>query len=310
MNRVLVIYYSQSGEVARVARLFADQLASSQVEVTFEEIRPQANYPYPWRSLRRFFDEMPECVLGLPPQVHAPQFDRHSRFNLVVIAYPVWFLSLAPPIQSFFQCPHSIVLRNADVITISVSRAMWQRASEAMKQLLMASGAVHCDNIVVTHQGSSLLTLISTPRALLSGRRDRLLGVFPPAGVSGSDLDRVQQLGSVVARELNAGSHIGRSRLRGEPAVAVDRWLAVPEFLAWYCFYVWAALIRRLGRVHPALRALGDYAFATFLVGLILFGLPLIFLGTFVTYPTISHRLNAYISHLAEPTGIARRYKK
>lgn len=278
--------------------------------MTFEEIRPQANYPYPWRSLRRFFDEMPECVLGLPPQVHAPQFDRHSRFNLVVIAYPVWFLSLAPPIQSFFQCPHSIVLRNADVITISVSRAMWQRASEAMKQLLMASGAVHCDNIVVTHQGPSLLTLISTPRALLSGRRDRLLGVFPPAGVSGSDLDRVQQLGSVVARELNAGSHIGRSRLRGEPAVAVDRWLAVPEFLAWYCFYVWAALIRRLGRVHPALRALGDYAFATFLVGLILFGLPLIFLGTFVTYPTISHRLNAYISHLAEPTGIARRYKK
>ena len=92
MNRVLVIYYSQSGEVARVARLFADQLASSQVEVTFEEIRPQANYPYPWRSLRRFFDEMPECVLGLPPQVHAPQFDRHSRFNIVVIAYHVWFL--------------------------------------------------------------------------------------------------------------------------------------------------------------------------------------------------------------------------
>ena len=251
MHRVLVIYYSQSGEVARVARLFAHKLASSEVEVTFEEIRPQVDYPYPWRSLRRFFDEMPECVLGLPPQVRALQFDPRSRFDLVVVAYPVWFLSPAPPIQGFFNSPHSVVLRNTDVITISVSRAMWHRASEAMKRLLSASGAVHCDNIVVTHQGSSLLTLISTPRALLFGRRDRLLGVFPPAGVSDSDLDRVRQLGSVLARELSAGPGVSASRLRGEPAVAVERWLAVPELLAWYCFYVWALIIRLLGGFIP-----------------------------------------------------------
>ena len=62
---------------------------------------------------------------------------------------------------------------------------MWQRASMAMKQLLAAAGASHCDNVAVTHQGSPLVTLISTPRALLSGKRDRLLGVFPSAGVAG-----------------------------------------------------------------------------------------------------------------------------
>ena len=37
MNSVLVICYSQSGEVAQVARLFAQELAISQIEVTVEE---------------------------------------------------------------------------------------------------------------------------------------------------------------------------------------------------------------------------------------------------------------------------------
>jgi hypothetical protein len=303
MNRIIIIYYSQSGEVAQVAKLFATQLELPGAELTFAAIRPKADYPYPWRSVGRFFDVMPECVLGRPPQIHVPQFDPVTRFDLVVIAYPVWFLSPALPIQGFFESSHAAVLRDAEVITISVSRAMWQQASVAIKRLLAAAGAVHCDNIVVTHQGSSLLTLISTPRALLFGRRDRLLGVFPHVGVSENDLTRVSALGAVVARRLSTGRLTGASLLRGKPAVRVNRWLVVPELLAWYCFYAWAVMIPLLGRVHSRLRVLGVYGFTLFLVGLILLGLPLAALGTWVAYPAIRHRLNRYISSLAAPTG-------
>jgi len=303
VHRILIIYYSQTGEVAQVVDRFATELKSSDTELMFEEIRPRADYPYPWRSVRRFFDVMPECVLGRPPEIYPCAFDSEARFDLVVLAYPVWFLSPALPVQGFLASPHAAVLENAQVITISVSRAMWQRASQAIKRLLAAGGAVHSDNIVVTHEGSSLLTLVSTPRALLFGRRDRFLGVFPQVGASKNDLERVGRLGSVVVRQLKIGNLRGISLLRGEPAVRVNRWLVVPELLAWFCFYAWAVLIRRCGKLHPGLRTLGVYGFALFLVALIFLGLPLTVLGTWLAYPAISGQLNRYVSRVAAPTG-------
>ena len=255
----MIIYYSQSGEVARVAESFAGELGTAGAEVTWDALRPRNEYPFPWRSLQRFFDAMPETILGLPPPIEEPKFDLAPRYDLVVIAYPVWFLSPAPPVQAFFRTAAAAALKGADVITISVSRSMWQNASETMKRLLAAAGAYHRDNIVVTHQGSSLATLISTPRALLYGNRESLLGVFPRAGVSELDVARVRGLGRVVARRLSAGSDACRGPLlRGEPALAIQRWSVVPELLAWYCFFGWAVAIRALGSVHVDFALLAD----------------------------------------------------
>lgn len=303
MKHILVVYYSQSGEAAAAAKAFAGALAVSGDEVTFAPVEPKVDYPYPWRSVRRFFDQMPEAVLGLPPLIHAPQFDPRKRYDLILIACPIWFLSPAPAMRGFLESPYAVVLEGAEVVTITVSRAMWQQGSEALKRRLAAAKAVHVDNIVVTHQGSPLATLVSTPRTLLFGKRDRLMGVFPEAGVAENDMARVAALGAVAAKRLAAGHAPGAPLLAGEPAVKVKRWLVVPELLAWYGFYAWATFIRWLGKIHPAARAVGVYAFALFLVCLILVGLPVALLGTLITYPLIRHWLNRYVRRLAAPTG-------
>jgi hypothetical protein len=303
MKRILVLFYSQSGETDRVAKLFGGELESAGHDVTLEALHPVPEFPYPWGSIRRFFDTMPETVVGDPPPIQTPQFDPAVRYDLIVIAFPVWFLSPALAIQGFFRTPQAAVLRGANVMTISVSRAMWQQGSEAMKRLLAAAGATHSDSVVVTHQGSPIATLISTPRALLSGKRDPLMGVFPEAGVAADDLARVRHLGKVTAERLNEEGAPGASLLKGEPAVTVKRWLVVPELLAWYCFYGSARLIRALGRIGPGPRAAGVWGFALFLVALILIALPVGLLGTLLAYPFIRPWLSAYAARLAAPTG-------
>jgi len=303
MDRVLVLYYSQSGEVAEIASLFATEFSRTGAEVTIEQLNPETAYPYPWRSIRRFFDAMPESVLGLPPAIRDPGFDPTSRFRLVVFAYPVWFLSPALPVQAFFRLPHAEVLRDTETVTITVSRAMWQTASERMKVHLASAGAVHCDNVVVTHQGSPLLTLVSTPRALLFGRKDSLLGVFPKAGVADSERARVRGLAAVMAQRLRSDRSFGGSLLSGEPALTITRWLVVPELLASYCFYRSAVAIRAVGKINLALRALGVYAFAVFLLMLILIGLPLAIAGTALASLGMRGRLDAYVKRLSKPTG-------
>jgi hypothetical protein len=305
MDRVLVLYYSQSGEVADIASLFATELSRTGAEVMIERLNPETPHPYPWRSIRRFFDAMPESVLGLPPPIRLAGYDPTSRFRLVVLAYPVWFLAPALPVQAFFRLPHAEVLRGTETVTITVSRAMWQRASERIKGLLATVGAVHCDNVVVTHQGSPLLTLVSTPRALLFGRKDSLLGVFPKAGVADSERARLRGLAAVMAQRLQSGRSFGESLLSGEPAISITRWLVVPELLASYCFYGSAVAIRALGKFHPTLRTLGVYAFTVFLLLLILIGLPLAIAGSALAWSGMRGRLDAYVKKLSMPTGIS-----
>ena len=85
MTRVLIVYYSQSGEAERSAKAFAEGLQSAGASVVFEALRPRTDYPFPWRSPRRFFDNMPEAMLGLPPEIETPAFEAEARFDLVVI---------------------------------------------------------------------------------------------------------------------------------------------------------------------------------------------------------------------------------
>jgi hypothetical protein len=306
VKHVLVVYYSQSGEVERVAQAFASRLTRADQAVTLAPIRPREPYPYPWRSIRRFFDTMPECVLGEPPPIDEPPFDPDARFDLILLVYPAWFLSPAPPIQALFKGPHAAVFRGTDTVTVLVCRAMWQQASERMKALLAGAGAIHCDNAVVTHQGSALLTLISTPRALLFGKGDSLMGLFPKPGVADDDLARVERLaGALSARLGETDKPRHRSYLAGEPAIRVKRWLIVPELLGWYAFYGWALAIQRLGHLHARLRSLGVYGFALFLVVLILVALPVVLVGMLLGRPFLRERVEAYARRLAQPTGEA-----
>ena len=280
-------------------------MAEAGHSVTIEALRPASDYPYPWRSIRRFFDVMPETQLGQPPPIRPPGFDPSAACDLVILVVPVWFLSPALPVQGFFRTPQAAVLRGKPVMTVTVSRAMWQQGSETLKRLLASAGARHIDNIVVTHQGSPIATLVSTPRKLLSGRGGRLAGVFPEAGVAEKDRHRLRRLARVAAKRLASVDQVDGSLLAGEPAVEVRRWLIGPELLGWYAFHGWAHLIRGAGRLGDTPRAVGVWGFALFLVAMILVGLPLTVVGTPILYVVARPWLARRARRLAAPTGEA-----
>ncbi len=303
MKRILLIFYSQSGEAERTAAIFETELAGFGHSVTLARLRPRDDYPYPWGSVATFFDVMPETQLGYPPPILRPMFDAEAAWDLVILVSPVWFLSPALPVQGFFRTAEAAVLRDRPVMTVTVSRAMWQQGSETLKRLLAKAGARHIDNVVVTHQGSPVATLISTPRALLFGRKDALLGVFPESGVASDDQARLHQLARTTAARLAEAETITGSLLAGTPAVTVKRWLIGPELLGWYAFHGWARLLRGIGRPGGMTRRVGAWAFALFLAAMILVGLPLTAIGTPILYLLGRGWLARRSARLAAPTG-------
>ena len=304
MTRILLLYYSQSGEAGRVAETLAAALRDPDVDLAFARLRLKQEYPFPWRSVGRFFSVLPECHLGPLPELETPTFDPEQKFDLIILVYQVWFLTPSLPVQAFFRTGHARVLRNAKVMTVSVSRNMWHSASEMMKRLLEKAGTRHIDNVAVTHQGPAWATFITTPRALLFGKKEGFWGIFPPAGLDDKELARVARFGkAIVERRDRLHQPDAVPLLTGLGAVPINRRYLVPELIGWYWFRGWAHLIRFLGRLGSVPRMAGVYLFVMFLLFMIVVVMPLTMLGRLLLHPFIHKRLAAYAHRLQQPTG-------
>jgi len=166
MKRVLVVHFSQTGQLARIVRRVVAPLigASGEVEVVEEILRPRTPYPFPW-PLLRFFDAMPEAVLLDPAAIEPVR--ANGNFDLVVLAYQVWFLSPSGPVTAFLKSDEGKrLLRGRPVVTVIGCRNMWLNAQETVKRLIHEAGGELRDNVVFTDNAPTMATLITTPRWL------------------------------------------------------------------------------------------------------------------------------------------------
>ncbi|PMB53687.1 hypothetical protein CEN39_03080 [Fischerella thermalis CCMEE 5201] len=304
MKRVLVVYYSQSGDVTRAVESFTKFLQTPEVELTWECIRPKDNYPLPW-SLYKFFDVFPECVNGEPSGIYPPKFGNDEKFDLIILAYQVWFLAPSLPIQGFLKSKYANVLQNTKVITLVVCRNMWHSASEIMKQMIVEVGGIHIDNVVLTHQGPPLATFITTPRLLLTGKKNRFLGVLPAAGVRDEDIYALSRFGKRIANNLAALSDSSRQpMLQGLGAVEVNQRYVIPEFIGRLVYRPWAKIARFFGKQGSWSRIPIVCIFAVQLI----FAIPIVLIVStvvqFLFAPLIHKKIASYIELLKSPSGV------
>ncbi|MDM9385362.1 hypothetical protein QUB80_32425 [Chlorogloeopsis sp. ULAP01] len=302
MKRVLVVYYSQSGDVVRAAESFTRYLNAPSVDLTWECIKPKADYPYPW-NLYKFFDVFPECVNQEHPEIYPPKFSEDEKFDLVIIAYQVWFLAPSLPIQGFFKSQYAKVLKNTKVITLVVCRNMWHSASEMMKKMIASVGGIHIDNVVLTHQGPALLTFITTPRLLLTGKKNRFLGVLPAAGVKNEDIYALSRFGKRIANHLESlNDSSPQPMLKGLGAVEVNQRYVIVEVIGHLAYRPWAKLSRLFGKQGSWSRIPIICIFAMQLV----LAIPIVVLISsviqFLFAPLIHQKIASYIELLKSPS--------
>jgi hypothetical protein len=301
--KILLIYYSQSGEAERIAEVIIGGLRSSAVELTVENLQPRTPYPFPWKSIGNFFNVLPECHWGPPPALLPVRFDPDKKFDLVILIYQVWFLAPSLPIQGFLKSEAARVLQDTKVLTVSISRNMWQSASETMKRLLAERRARHIDNAVLTHQGPVWATFVTTPRALLFGKKEGFWRVFPAAGLGPEVVNHARQFGKAVVDQKEKLLHPNdEPLLRGLGAVNVDVRYVLAERAGWYCFRFWGRLILLLGRFGSSCRKTGVYLFVFFLVCMIPIGIPITMLVRLVFRPFLGGWMRSYTAKLRQPS--------
>lgn len=307
-KRILVVYWSQSGQTEQVARSMVAPLEDAGMTVVHKRLEPAVAYPFPW-SVTRFLDVFPESVHLDPPPM-APLFGQgeSTAFDLVIVVYQVWFLSPSPPVTGFLKSGEGRrVLRDTPVVTVTACRNMWLTAQEKVKAMLADAGARHLDHVAVTDPGPALATFITTPRWMLTGRRGERGGLLPPAGVSDEQIRGMARFGRALADGLSRDAERqGGAMLTGLAAAPVDRRFIMSETIGHRSFRIWGKLIRLFGRQGQKRRWPILYVYMIFLVLMIVTVVPVSLLIQTIARPLLAGRLAEKQRAFEAPSGGGR----
>ncbi|MBL8510673.1 MAG: dialkylresorcinol condensing enzyme [Betaproteobacteria bacterium] len=306
MKKILVIHYSQSGQLTEVTRsILAPLRASGEVEIHEEAIRPLTPYPFPW-GFFTFLDAFPETVQLIAPAVEPLTIAEDAPFDLIILAYQVWYLSPSPPITAFLTSEAGRkLLAGKPVITVIACRNMWLMAQETVKRLLREAGATLVDNLTFVDRAPVLATLITTPRWLLTGKREGFLGL-PRAGVSAEDIAGAARFGHALVDALGENREkTGQAMLTGLAATSVDPAIIMSEKAGYRAFRIWSKLLCRIGRPGQWRRRPALLIFVAYLLTMIVTVVPFTLLLRQLLTPFFRKRLAALKTAYEEPSGSA-----
>jgi len=264
MKRILVLYYTQTGQLGRIVRSVMKPFeARSDIEVTYEVLASRKPYPFPWPIIR-FFDQFPECVYLDAPEMEPFKFDPSVDYDLIVLGYQTWYLSPSLPTTGFLKSPEAAqVMRGKPVVTVIGCRNMWLMSQMVVRKIISELGGRLIGNIALIDQGNSAETFVTVVVWLLFGKREIWKGVLSPAGVAENKIEGASHYGEQLLAGLDDG-RIARGEAVLDPAEAspVNPSLVVGEKLAIRSFKVWGWIVRLAGRQGSWLRIplLGAYA--------------------------------------------------
>ena len=303
LKRVLVVDYSQTGQLSEITAQLIGPLREGGHVVHRETLVPVEPFPFPW-PIVDFVDAMPECVQLDAPPLKPLAIAADADFDLVILCYQVWFLSPALPITAFLHSTEGKrLIRGKPVVTLVACRNMWLSAQETMRRLIAEAGGKLCDHIALTDSGHPLATFITTPRWVLTGQRDRFLGL-PPAGVAPEEIRAARRFGLALADALERNAEkTGQPMLAGLRAVNVNPRLAISERAGRRAFGVWSRLIRAFGKRGSWQRRPILLVFSLYLIVMVLTVVPTSLLLQWLLSPLLKSRLEGLRARLELPSG-------
>lgn len=254
MKKILIIYYSQTGQLTDIVRsVMAPLEKNASLSIYYKEIKPNPAFPFPW-SATQFCDVFPESVQGIPCEIEPLHLDHDKAYDLIILAYQVWFLAPSLPITAFLESCDAKVINGRPVLTIIGCRNMWLLAHETVKQKIIKSGGRLFGNIVLADKTSNLIGVLTITIWMLSGKKKSFPGLLPDAGISNQDILDAAKFGKILADALKTNdSGPIQNTLNSYGAVTV-----IPQYILFEkrihrIFKVWSKFILKKGeRGNPA----------------------------------------------------------
>ena len=263
--KVLVVYFTQSGQMQMIAQKFAAPFeADVAIAVSYEEIKLAQPFPFPWTAFK-FFNAFPDVYFEKPKALEPFSMNVKGSYDLIVLAYQPWFLTPSPAMSSFLQTAEAKeLLTGKKVVTLIGCRNMWLGAQEKVKKRIATAGGQLVANIALVDRAPNVVSLLTILRWMLWGKKEAS-GILPAAGVSEADMDKCSEYGAMVNNRLKSDNWTGlQESLNQNGAVEILPNLVLMEQRGQRAFGVWSKFIG--GAPEGSLsRALRVYLYMTLL---------------------------------------------
>ncbi len=169
MKKVLVITYSQSGQLDQIVDRILEPLMGN-VEVYRCKIQSKPAFPFPWKDTS-FWDAMPESVNMIPSQLEALELDSSIDYDLIILGYPIWFLSPPIPLTTFLLSEEAkTVIKGKPIVSVIGSRNMWINAQEDIKQMIHKNEGLLVGNIALSDKNPNLISVVTIIYWMMQGK--------------------------------------------------------------------------------------------------------------------------------------------
>ena len=284
MKKILVLYFSQTGQLTEIVKSVLSPVEKSQdISLVFEELRPKRKFPFPWTS-QQFCDVFPESFQEIPCELEPFHFNADDNFDLIVLAYTVWYMSPSIPVAAFLQSPEAQkVIKNRPVVTVIGCRNMWLLAQEKVKTRIYDMGGRIAGNIVLMDKAKNLVGIATIAYWMFTGKKDRCLKILPRPGVSETDIKDAERFGHILLKGLSKDKiDIDQTVLNEHGAICVLPSYIIFEKRILKVFKIWSNFILQKGGPGDPNRSFRVRLFLYYLLVAIFLIAPLATLVSFV----------------------------
>ncbi|RLD91466.1 MAG: hypothetical protein DRJ09_00950 [Bacteroidetes bacterium] len=247
MKKILVVTYSQSGQLNEIVDNVVKTF-NSDVQIVIEHLQPDPLFPFPWTNIS-FWDAMPDAVSLIPHKLKPFAFNPDEDFDLIMLGFPVWFLSPAIPMTSFLKSPEAAkVMKNKPVVTVIGARNMWVNAQEDIKKMIANNGGRLVGNIALRDKANNLSSVVTIIYWMMTAKKEKLWGIFPKPGISDEDIAAAARFGKPISESLTTGEFTElQQNLQSLGSIDLIPNVVFMELRGKKFFYKWAKFIRKKG---------------------------------------------------------------
>lgn len=263
-KKIVVFYYSQTGQILDILKNICSTIAGA--SVVYKQIVPEKDFSFPW-NYDEFFDIFPETRLGIPPfGINPVNLSDVQDADLVIVGGQSWFLSPSLPIQSFFASTAiAEYMKGRKLIFVNGCRNMWVNTFFRIRESAKHIGAKLVGHIVLQDRAHNLVGIVTIARWLLHGQK-QASGIWPAAGVSDSDIADAAKFGITIDTALQANNLDAlQQQLMAQGAINYVPKIAYVEKVGHRIFGIWARFIRKKGDFGNPARKFRVKAFSYYL---------------------------------------------
>jgi len=152
-KRVLLVYYSYSGQTSRLIQAFGAGLEDSGVEVTRHRLIPLERLSFPLGSFFSTFKMMIVTFFRRRIAITSESKKITGDWDLIVLAGPTWSYNPSGPVLSFYDS-NGKVFDKRQVLPFISCRGYWRIHHWQLRYMLKRCGARVLEPVVFKHCGS------------------------------------------------------------------------------------------------------------------------------------------------------------